>query len=687
MIASSSGSLCRARPRMRLLGVRSGVLLAIALLLSGLIGTLLSLSAYQHYSALYRQDMAVAQSAGQRLRAAESVLTMLMKNPFDATALIQARQDFAVAGGDFTRLEQSLRTLPSISAALPVYGSRIAAARHLVALAGDMSRSGEIGCSLLQTLSGSMVARTGVISIGGRDQSAPTEITRATLAQVDDDARLITDSLNAAIDEARQVAPADVQFDARLASLLATFQGDIPLVQGWMSDINAFLAVAPSVLGIGSPAHFLVEVLDSTELRPGGGFIGNYGIATISNGRLSGARITDVDLLDRPFEFAGHAILYPPEFTWFSHFIAPGGWSLRDSNLSADFPTSARDGEDNYYVEGGNVPVQGVIAITPAFIEGILRITGPIAVPEYHEVVSAQNLIDLIHYYQLGAGRVTEGQGLDYVPAPDGHSSERKQFTELLAEYLFARVQGAIHGIPTAGTGTSTINREATNRLLQLLVTSLRTKDVQVYFNQAAAEKLLQDAHLDAAIDAPAAGDSFFVVNANLSGSKANRYISSVIDDTVTIDAEGNALHQTTLRYAWTMPGDVYGNPIYTDYIHLYVPPGSVLYASDGWTPQGSGMAYGREVWQGYFRFTFGHVQTLHLTWMVHGAARRTGGVCRYQELIQRQAGWQVMLNERIMLPGTITAIQGGPVRSGPRTGAINQALTEDMTATIVYAC
>lgn len=664
------------------------------LLLSGLVGTLLLLSAYQHYSALYRQDMAVAQGAEQRLRAAESVLAALAKNPFNATTLAQARQDFAAADEDFTRLEQSLRTVPSISAALPVYGPRITAAQHLIALAGDMSRSGAIGCSLLQILSGSTAARTGTISMGGRDKSAPTElkagITRATLAQVDQDARQITSSLNAAIDEARQVAPADVQFDARLASLLVTFQGDIPLIQGWMGDINAFLAVAPSVLGIGSPAHFLIEVLDSTELRPGGGFIGNYGIATISNGQLIGAHITDVDLLDRPFEFAGHTILYPPEFTWFRHFLAPGGWSLRDSNLSADFPTSARNGEDNYYVEGGNLPVQGVIAITPAFIEGILRITGPVAVPEYHEVVSAQNLIDLIHYYQLGAGRATEGQGLDYVPAPDGHSSERKQFTELLAEHLFARVQGTINLAPTGrdqsaptepGTG-------AIHQFVQLLVTSLRTKDVQVYFNQAAAEKLLQDAHLDAAIDAPASGDSLFVVNANLSGSKANRYISSAIDDTVTIDAQGNALHQMTLRYAWTTPGDVYGNPTYTDYIHIYVPPGSILYADDGWTPQGTGTAYGREVWQGYFRFTFGHIQTIHLTWMVHGAAQRTGSGCRYQELIQRQAGSsQVMLNERIKLPGTITAIQGGPVRSGLRTGAIDQTLTEDMTAAIEYTC
>jgi hypothetical protein len=641
------------------------------LLLTGLAGTLLSLSAYQRYSALYRQDMAVAQGAGQRLHSAASMLEALAQNPFDKAALSQARQNFTAADQDFTQLEQSLRTLPSISDLLPIYGPRISAAQHLAALASDIAQGGALGCTLLQTLLQPLQQQSSARVVS--PAAVGMAITAATLAQVGHDASLITASLNAAIGEARQVAPSDIQFDAHLASLLATFQGDIPLMQSWIHDIDAFLAVAPSVLGIGSPASYLIEVLDSTELRPGGGFIGNYGIATIANGQLTAAHITDVDLLDRPFEFAKHTIPYPPQFSWFSRFIAPGGWSLRDSNLSADFPTSARYGEANYHLEGGNVPVQGVIAITPAFIEGILNITGPVAVPEYQEVVTAQNLIEKIHYYQLGAGRAREGQALDYVPAPNGHSSERKQFVELLAEHLFARVHQFSHA--------------QTVRLVALLATSLRTKDVQVYFNQAASEKLLQDAHLDDAIDAPAASDSLFVVNANLSSNKANPYISISINDTVTIDAQGDALHQTTLRYAWTTPGDVYGNPLYTDYIHVYVPPGSTLYADDGWTPQGTSTAYGREVWQGYFRFTFGHVQVIHLTWMVHHVAQHIDGGCRYQELIQRQAGSLVTIDERVALPGTITAIQGGPVQIGPRMGAINLAPTEDMTATIEYAC
>ena len=42
--------------------------------------------------------------------------------------------------------------------------------------------------------------------------------------------------------------------------------------------------------------------------------------------------------------------------------MLPNTWRFRDSNLDADFPTAAREGELEYTREGGNVPVQGVIA-------------------------------------------------------------------------------------------------------------------------------------------------------------------------------------------------------------------------------------------------------------------------------------------------------------------------------------
>src|SRR5207253_1568048 len=134
-------------------------------------------------------------------------------------------------------------------------------------------------------------------------------------------------------------------------------------LQQALDTLEQLLPVAPTLLGVNTPANYLIEVLDSTELRPGGGFIGNYGTATLSAGRLTSASITDTYLLDRSFEDAGHSIRYPAAYSWFT--LAPTSWSLRDSNLDADFPTAARYAEEIYREEGGKVPVQGVIAMTP----------------------------------------------------------------------------------------------------------------------------------------------------------------------------------------------------------------------------------------------------------------------------------------------------------------------------------
>src|SRR5207249_1192677 len=122
--------------------------------------------------------------------------------------------------------------------------------------------------------------------------------------------------------------------DPRISKLVAAFHQALPTLQEWLDSADKLLAVAPALLGIGAQANYLIEIQDTTELRPGGGFIGNYGIATFSGGRLQAARITDADLLDKPFEFAGNTIPYPPVYTWFD--IGGSSWSFRDSNLDAD---------------------------------------------------------------------------------------------------------------------------------------------------------------------------------------------------------------------------------------------------------------------------------------------------------------------------------------------------------------
>ncbi len=408
-------------------------------------------------------------------------------------------------------------------------------------------------------------------------------------------------------------------------------------------EADQLLPVLPSLLGINTPAYYLVEILDSTQLRPGGGFIKDYGFATLVGGRLSAAHISDTNLLDNQFTANGQTIPYPPAYKWFDLASNANGWNLRDSNLDADFPTAASYAEQNYNLEGGKAPIQGVIAITTTLMQRALAITGPIYVPELHETVTAQNLIDRIHYYQFGPGsHISSG-----ILRPGETANGSRYFTELLAQHFLDR----IHQLRASDVP----------QLVQMLVSSLHTKDLQIYFNAAPAEDLLKLSDINATIQAPAS-DSLFVVDANIAGDTANQYITNTLNDQVTIDDNGNATHHTILHYAWLKNGPVFGSPLYSDYVRIYVPPGSSLQTQQGWQPGGTSEAFGREVWAGSFTLSQGQTNTITLTWTEKGVAKKNAAGWHYQYLVQRQAGVTWILNLQVTLPACVvkTRTSGG---------------------------
>ena len=642
---------------------RRYVLLGVLLFLF-LAGSILSVVGYQMYQTYYpryQTDLSFARTGVQHLQKAESLLATLPKKPLDTQITNQAEIEFASAFNNFELLHNDLAALPGLVKKVPVYGARLNSALRLVPLAMTLSQAGITGCSILNTL-----------ATGLHDPLSPKAhgITQSDLAVVNQGVKELQSALQLATQQVNQLQPSDLQFDSHLPKLVGTFHKDLPAIQGWINTIQQLLPVAPTILGIGKPTNYLIEVLDSTELRPGGGFIGNYGTATLSGGRLSAAHITDVVLLDRPFEAAGNIIPYPTAYSWFD--IAPGSWSFRDSNLDADFPTAARYGEQTYKQEGGNVPVQGVIAITPALIEHALAITGPIAVPEYQETVTSQNLIARIHYHQLG-GKAA-GEGSSFIPSPDGHSSLRKRFTELLGEHFLARVRQ----LPSTNL----------SKLLLLMVNAVRSKDIQIYFNAGIAENLLHSYHLDAAIQSPV-GDGLFVVDANIAANKANNFITNTLDDQVTINSQGDVVHHTTLHYAWTTAGQIYGNPLYRDFVHVYMPPGSILLSQDGWQPRGESNAFKSKVWMGYFTLSYRQTRTITFVWKVPAAANHDQSGWHYRYLVQRQAGTLWKMNLQITLPScaAITKRWGGLMSKNKQEAALTQSLAEDINVGVDYVC
>jgi hypothetical protein len=591
----------------------------------------------------------------------------LQHNPVDGHAVSTAKQELTAANGDFTQLNADLSWIPGAASATPKYGSLLSAGKRLAPVAVELTSAGMTACDALNLL---------ITRLKNPLDPQSAGISQADVTTLNHDFAQVTALFNRAVVQIGQLSPSDLQADPRLGPAVTQLKAALPRIHQGLAALQTVIGALPLLLGVGTPSNYLVEQLDSTELRPGGGFIGTYGILTVTGGRLQTIQMQDVDLLDAPYKYGDQVIPIPPEYAWFSGLFPR--WGFRDSNLDADFPTSAQNGEQLYHTEGGKEQLQGVIAITPWLIQKALKITGPIDVPEYHETITADNFIERIHYHQL-----LYSEGADSVLDPTTGTSLRKRFTGFLFEHFMARVK-AMAATPQIAD------------LAKLAMDSIHSKDIQFYLNDHATEQVLQQYHLSSAIEAPATGDSLFVVDANIIADKANSEMTYVMQDAVTLDASGTAVHKTTLTYTWPV-SDYSSNSnwafgftdYYEDYLRVYVPPNSVLQSQSGWIAKGTSQAFGRTVFAGKVFVPYGgQPTTVSLTWSVPNAALHDSAGWHYRSLVQKQAGITWTYQPHVILPACASGVVAmGLAVSGNGITLPDPHLAQDLTLGLDYVC
>lgn len=151
------------------------------------------------------------------------------------------------------------------------------------------------------------------------------------------------------------------------------------------TDIPAIL----TLLGDARPHTYLILLQNNAELRPTGGFIGNYMIIETNDGYITKSKVYDVYGADHELV---DVLSPPPE-------ISPVNkrWFLRDSNYSGHFPLSAEKAA--WFLEHENGPgVDTVIAIDQSFIRELMRATGDINIPELPRALTADNFSTVLSY-------------------------------------------------------------------------------------------------------------------------------------------------------------------------------------------------------------------------------------------------------------------------------------------------
>lgn len=134
----------------------------------------------------------------------------------------------------------------------------------------------------------------------------------------------------------------------------------------------------PNLLGFTKPVTYLVLFENNTEMRPGGGFLGSYGVVRMEKGKPEVLVVEGTESLDGRAPESWQ--VEPPEPI--GKYLGVKSWYFRDSNWSPDFAESAKLGLSFYRGEEGlgASDVSTVVAVTPTVLEKLLSITGPIVI-------------------------------------------------------------------------------------------------------------------------------------------------------------------------------------------------------------------------------------------------------------------------------------------------------------------
>ena len=360
------------------------------------------------------------------------------KSILQPETLAEIKQDSDAALADFQQVNAILSqrfSAVGIAGVVPILNTKVAALGHLANVGIDIARLGDDfasqGAALAPMFSTSLFAPTGPPIVSSKTFPVLSQLLTEIAAGVNDMAAQLA-----------TVQPGDLPVSAKQQGELAQVMDLLPAITQTTNGLVQSLPMLRWALGVDSPRLFLIQTMDRAELRPGGGFTGQFGNLALHGGRLGTINLTDVTVLDDNY-IGYHA---PPQYQSWWPF---GSWALRESNMSGDYLTSARLAVQSFTNESG-IRVDGDISLSVEAIAHLLapNIVGPITMPCYQVTVNDQNLESEIHNFQLGAGAALDQKCYD---ASSSNTTLRKSFTAALAVALQARVKS----LPADRLGTS----------------------------------------------------------------------------------------------------------------------------------------------------------------------------------------------------------------------------------------
>lgn len=325
-----------------------------------------------------------------------------------------------------------------------------------------------------------------------------------------------------------------------------------------ISQISFDLAnLLPNLTGTDTKKSYLLLIVNNSELRPGGGFIGSYAKVDFLNGKLTEVAVDDIYNIDGQLK---EKIDPPIQLT---QKLGVKQLYLRDSNWTTDFGINAKTARDFYKKETGN-DVDGVIAFDLTFMQKLLAKIGPIKLENYNEQITAENLFEKGEYYaEIG-----------FFPG----STQKKDFFATLAKNLIDKITSSLIGSKSQGSVApllALVDVSKDGLLHKNLLMSFDDKTASSFVKAKGWDNPLPPANYEVSDDSTQTRDFLALSEANIGANKVNRYLERSIDYEMTIGRDADLMAKLTLTYKNNSPNNSWPAGTYVNYLRVYTPQSS----------------------------------------------------------------------------------------------------------------
>ncbi len=312
------------------------------------------------------------------------------------------------------------------------------------------------------------------------------------------------------------------------------------------AEHKSFLADTSEWLGVNNPKTYLILFLNNTELRPGGGFIGSYGVVTLNKGIPKIVTIEGVELLDNK---ADRTKLASPPAT-LNKYLGVDRWYFRDSNWSPDFSESSKQSLAIYRAENGvqKDSIDAVIGVTTNVLEELIKLSGPVTVDGIQ--FTPENIIEKLEYdVEYGFDK----RGLE--------RAGRKQVIGTLFQTLLEKL------------GPDILREPA--KYFKVMDQLAVQKHILAFSENELSQKKFVD-YGWSGVFAPTTTDYLFWVDANMAALKTDHALDRSVTYSLKPDGAGNFIGTATMEYKHQGKFD-WRTSRYRSFVRIYVPLGSVL--------------------------------------------------------------------------------------------------------------